>query len=129
MHFEKALNNFIAEIKQSYRHEPMIKSMELSEDLYRRLEIELLEKSWKTLPVVGPRFIQFYSHGDVITFHKETKPKPEKSQRKIADLFEHDGDLYAVSNDGKLYSAPCWVYGVKATRPQQWHQWPDLPQD
>jgi hypothetical protein len=38
MHFEKALNNFITEIKQYYGYEPKIKSMELSEDLYRRLE-------------------------------------------------------------------------------------------
>ena len=52
-----------------------------------------------------------------------------KTNRKIADLFEHDGDLYAVSNDGKLYSAPCWVYGNKMTRPTQWHKWPEIPQD
>lgn len=52
-----------------------------------------------------------------------------RPKRKIADLFEHDGDLYAVSNDGQLYSVPCWIYGDKMTRPKQWHKWPDLPQD
>ena len=128
MHFEKALNNFITEITQYYGFEPKIESMELSEDLYRRLEFELREKSLWQPKIPEPRVIQFYSCGGLIKFHK-TKQQPEKPKRTIADLFEHDGDLYAVSNDGKLYSAPCWVYGVKATRPQQWHQWPDLPQD
>ena len=128
MHFEKALNNFIAEIKQSYRHEPMIKSMTLSEDLYRRVELELLDKSWKTLPVniVGPRFIQFYSHGDVITFYKETKPQPEKPKRTIAEVIPNaHGTIVVKSNDGKLYL----IHGFDPNGLPQWLPYPDLPQD
>ena len=124
MHFEKALNNFITEIKQSYRHEPMIKSMELSEDLYRRLELELLEKSWKTLPVVGPRFIQFYSHGDVITFYKETKPQPEKPKRKIVQLIKTDQGWFSLADTGE------WFYLVRPLDSEcHWVKYPDLPQD
>ena len=124
MHFEKALNNFIAEIKQSYRHEPMIKSIELSEDLYRRLELELLEKSWKTLPVVGPRFIQFYSHGDVITFYKETKPQPEKPKRKIVQLIKTDQGWFSLADTGE------WFYLVRPLDSEcHWVKYPDLPQD
>ena len=124
MHFEKALNNFIAEIKQSYRHEPMIKSMELSDDLYRRLELELLEKSWKTLPVVGPRFIQFYSHGDVITFYKETKPQPEKPKRKIVQLIKTDEGWFSLANTGECF------YLVRPLGSEcHWVKYPDLPQD
>ena len=80
MHFEKALNNFITEIKQYYGYAPKIKSMELNEDLYRRVEFEITKKSlWQPEPQ-QPRVIQFFSCNDVISLHKETKQQPEKPQ-------------------------------------------------
>jgi hypothetical protein len=73
MHFEQALSNFIAEIKEYYGYEPKIKSMELSEDLYRRVEFELWGKALRSPPETKVQSMQFYSHGDTISLQKETK--------------------------------------------------------
>jgi len=75
MHFEQALSNFLAEIKDYYGYELKIKSMELSEDLYRRVEFELWGKALRSPPEknVGSVSMQFYSHGDTISLQKETK--------------------------------------------------------
>jgi hypothetical protein len=125
MHFEKALNNFIAEIKQYHGYEAKIKSMELSEDLYRRLEFELREKSLWQPEIPEPRVIQFYSHGDMIRFHK-TKPQPEKPKRTIAEVIPNaQGTVLVKSNDGKLYL----IHGFDPNGLPQWLPYPDLPQD
>ena len=120
MHFEKALNNFIAEIKQYYGYEPKIKSMELSEDLYRRLEFELREKSLWQPETPQPRVIQFYSHGDMIRLHK-AKQQPEKPKRYIDRVMFEGKQTYAISNDGRLYHL--------VREDVRWVEYPNLPQD
>ena len=125
MHFEKALNNFITEITQYYGFEPKIESMELSEDLYRRLEFELREKSLWQPEIPEPRVIQFYSCGGLIKFHK-TKQQPEKPKRTIAEVIPNaHGTIVVKSNDGKLYL----IHGFDPNGLPQWLPYPDLPQD
>ena len=125
MHFEKALNNFITEITQYYGFEPKIESMELSEDLYRRLEFELREKSLWQPETRQPRVIQFYSCGGLIKFHK-TKQQPEKPKRTIAEVIPNaQGTIVVKSNDGKLYL----IHGFDPNGLPQWLPYPDLPQD
>ena len=125
MHFEKALNNFITEITQYYGFEPKIESMELSEDLYRRLEFELREKSLWQPKIPEPRVIQFYSCGGLIKFHK-TKQQPEKPKRTIAEVIPNaHGTIVVKSNDGKLYL----IHGFDPNGLPQWLPYPDLPQD
>ena len=123
MHFEKALSNFIAEIKQYHGYEAKIKSMELSEDLYRRLEFELREKSLWQPEIPEPRVIQFYSHGDMIRLHK-TKPQPEKPQRKIVQLIKTDEGWFSLANTGE-----CFYLVRPLDRECHWVRYPDLPQD
>ena len=123
MHFEKALNNFITEITQYYGFEPKIKSMELSEDLYRRLEFELREKSLWQPEIPQPRVIQFYSCGGLIKFHK-TKSQAEKPQRKIVQLIKTDQGWFSLADTGE------WFYLVRPLDSEcHWVKYPDLPQD
>ena len=123
MHFEKALNNFIAEIKEYYGYEPKIKSMELSEDLYRRLEFELREKSLWQPETPQPRIIQFHSHGDMIRLHK-AKQQSEKPKRKIVQLIKTDQGWFSLADTGE------WFYLVRPLDSEcHWVKYPDLPQD
>lgn len=50
MSFEHALMDFIGKLKTEYGHKPLIKSIELNDELYRSVELELLEKMSKTPP-------------------------------------------------------------------------------
>ena len=125
MQFEKALNNFITEIKQYYGYEPKIKSMELNDDLYRRVEFEIRNRSLWQPETRQPRVIQFYSHGDMIRLHKETKPQPEKPQRTIVEVKSNaHGQWIVRSNDGKLF-----IHGADRSGLPQWLPYPELPQD
>ena len=125
MHFEKALNNFITEITRCYGYEPKIKSMELSAELYSRVEFEIREKSLWQPEKPQPRVIQFYSCNDVISLHKEIKPQPEKPQRTIVEVKSNaNGQWIVRSNDGKLF-----IHGVDRSGLAQWLPYPDLPQD
>ena len=127
MHFEQALSNFIAEIKEYYGDEPKIKSMEFSEDLYRRVEFELWGKALRSPPEkkVGSLCMQFYSHGDTISLYKETKQQPEKPKRTIAEVTSNaNGQWIVRSNDGKLF-----IHGFDRSGVPQWLPYPDLPQD
>lgn len=46
----------------------------------------------------------------------------KKPKRTIANLIKLDGQIYAISNDGKLFIN-------HFTRPEEWKSFPDLPQD
>lgn len=43
-------------------------------------------------------------------------------KRTISNLIKLDGQIYAISNDGKLFIN-------HFTRPEEWKAFPDLPQD
>lgn len=47
---------------------------------------------------------------------------PSKFKRMITNLIKLDGQIYAISNDGKLFIN-------HFTRPEEWKAFPDLPQD
>ena len=124
MHFEKALNNFIAEITRCYGYEPKIKSMELSAELYSRVEFEITEKSLWQPEKPQPRVMQFYSCNDVISLHKETKSQPEKPKRKIVQLIKTDQGWFSLADTGE------WFYLVRPLDSEcHWVKYPDLPQD
>lgn len=45
-----------------------------------------------------------------------------RKKRTITNLIKLDGQIYAISNDGKLFIN-------HFTRPEEWKAFPDLPQD
>lgn len=47
---------------------------------------------------------------------------PQRTKRTISNLIKLEGQIYAISNDGKLFIN-------HYTKPEEWRAYPDLPQD
>jgi len=62
MNFEQALINFLANLQEEYGNKQLITSIELSDDLYKRVEFELLGKALRlpTDKAVKSGRMQFY---------------------------------------------------------------------
>ncbi len=72
MSFENALMDFIGKLKMEYGRKPLIKSIELSDELYRSVELELLEKMSKMQPGLRavPCRIQLFFDNEVVDIRR-----------------------------------------------------------
>jgi len=123
MNFEQALINFLANLQEEYGNKQLIKSIELSDDLYKRVEFELLGKALR-LPIdkaVKSSRMQFYCCNHTIELNKATDQNIDKPKRTIAEYHRMDDSFFVISNDRKMFH---WQGNRMG-----WYALPDLPQD
>jgi len=91
---------------------------------------KVFEKWWSELePTHGETWL--YDHRREVLEHfflkgfdvaMATGGLPQGRKRTITNLIKLDGQIYAISNDGKLFIN-------HYTRPEEWQAFPDLPQE
>ena len=65
MKFEHALMEFLLKLKEEYGMQSMIKSIELDENFYRCVELDLMRKT-QEIPPSYPSRLQFYYYNEDI---------------------------------------------------------------
>lgn len=75
MSFEHCLMEFLLKLKSQYGETPMIKTIELHEDFYKRVECELMGKCKTIQPNLKPEpcVIKFFYYNEIIQLDSATK--------------------------------------------------------
>lgn len=86
----------------------------------------LFNKALEDIPpmVLGCDLQKLYEH-----FFQAGRDSVEHIKRTITNLIKLDGQIYVISNDGKLFEWRSYPDLPKYKNLDNWSQFPDLPQD